>query len=206
MKLIVGITGASGSLYGIRLLEELVVRGTEIHLILTSNGEDVLRHETGLSRRSLMDRLETLAERRGGQSPGTATGGMIFLHENGDLFSPPASGSFLHDGMIIVPCSMASLAGIASGSLHSLLGRAADVTLKERRRLIVVPRETPMSRIHLKAMLTLDEAGGMILPASPAFYNRPGTVDDLVDSVVSRILNALGIENSLFTPWGDTHE
>ena len=131
---------------------------------------------------------------------------MVFLYENEDLFCPPASGSFRNDGMVIVPCSMASLAGIAGGTLHSLLGRAADVTLKEKRRLIAVPRETPLSRIHIKAMLALDETGGMIIPAAPAFYNRPETVTDLVDSVVARILNALGIENNLFKPWGDHHE
>lgn len=197
MKYILAVTGASGSIYAIRLAEELVKKGIELHLIFSANGEDVMLHETKETRFSLVERLKKTREEHKKSAE-------IYLHENNNLFAPPASGSFAHDGMIIVPCSMASLAAIARGTLSSLLGRAADVSLKESRLLLAVPREMPYSRVHLKAMLELQEAGGKIIPASPAFYNHPKTLDDLVNSVVARILDSLGIGHQLFPPWGNS--
>ncbi|MBI9107520.1 MAG: UbiX family flavin prenyltransferase [Spirochaetales bacterium] len=187
-RIIIGITGASGSVYAKRLIEELSGAGHDVHVICSKTGDEVFSYETGISPE---DFIRTL-----GGSPKAPV-----IHQNDNLFAPPASGSFKADAMVIVPASMATLGGIAAGSLQSLLGRSADVCLKERRKLIIVPRETPFSRIHLRNMLELTETGAVILPAMPGFYNHPKTVDDIVNFTVARILDQLGIENTLTKRW-----
>lgn len=187
-KIIIGITGASGSVYAVRLIEELCHGGNELHIVCSETGLEVFKYETGMTPEIFISKLNTDAARP-------------IIHNNSDMFSPPASGSFKAYAMVIAPCSMATLGGLAAGSLRSLLGRSADVCLKERRKLVIVPRETPFSRIHLKNMLELTDAGAVILPAMPGFYNHPETVADIVDFTVSRILDQLGIENSLSKRW-----
>jgi len=186
MKIIIGITGASGSIYAVRLIDELCRGKNDVHIICSETGAEVFKYETGISP----------AEYTAGLDPAKTV-----LHSNDDLFAGPASGSFKADAMVIVPASMATLGGLAAGSLGSLIGRAADVCLKERRKLIAVPRETPFSRIHLKNMLSLTDAGAVILPAMPGFYNKPESVADIVNFTVARILDQLGIENSLTKRW-----
>jgi len=188
MKIIIGITGASGSIYAVRLIEELCRGKNDVHIICSETGSEVFKYETGISPEEFTAGLDTNAAK-------------MVLHSNADLFAGPASGSFKADAMVIVPASMTTLGGLAAGSLGSLLGRSADVCLKERRKLIVVPRETPFSRIHLKNMLSLTDAGAVILPAMPGFYNKPESVDDIVNFTVARILDQLGIENSLTRRW-----
>ncbi len=186
-RYIVGVTGASGSVYAVRLLEELLKSGHEVHFVISQNGQDVMEYETGLT-----------------VSPDYAIAypeGKLVVHAHDDLFAPISSGSFQTDGMAVVPCSMATLGEIAAGSSRNLLGRAADVCIKERRKLVLVPREMPLSPIHLRNMLSLSEMGVTIMPASPGFYHRPQTIGDIVDFVVSRILDALGVENSLYQKW-----
>jgi 4-hydroxy-3-polyprenylbenzoate decarboxylase len=184
-RIILGITGASGSIYAAGLIKELSERGVETHVICTERGAEVFQYEMGLGLKDFTGRLESKP----------------VIHSNSDLFAGPASGSFGAEAMVIVPCSMASLGGIASGSLQSLLGRAADVCLKEKRKLIAVPRETPLSKIHLENMLRLSSAGAVIMPAMPAFYNRPETVEDMVNFILSRILDQLDIPNDLTERW-----
>lgn len=188
-KYIVGITGASGSMYGVRLIEELLKSGNEVHIIITDSGKKVLKYETDYSFDSLIKHLEKFESN-------------IIVQDIDDLFAPTASGSFQTDGMIILPCSMATLGEIANGMSKNLLGRSADVCLKERRRLIIVPRETPFNTIHLKNMIRLNEAGAIILPAMPGFYHRPETIEDMIDFVVGKVMDSLGIENNLFKRWG----
>lgn len=189
-RYIVGITGASGSIYGIRLTEELLKCGSEVHLIITDSGEKVINYETGYSTDSLIKHLEE-------------HGGSISVHDINNLFAPTASGSFKTEGMIIMPCSMATLGEIANGVSKNLLGRSADAALKERRKLIIVPRETPFNTIHLKNMLSLSEAGAVILPAMPGFYHKPETALDMINFVVGKVMDSLGIENQLFRKWGN---
>lgn len=187
-RYIVGITGASGSVYGIKVIRGLLEKGHEVHLVVTDNGKKVMAYETGLGERELLEELSPWKEN-------------LIIHDNQDLFAPIASGSYKTEGMVIVPCSMASLGEIAQGFSKTLLGRAADVCLKEKRKLVLVPRETPLNSIHLKNMLALSEAGAVILPAMPAFYNKPETLDDMVDFIAGRILNSLGVENTLYKEW-----
>ena len=181
-QLIVGISGASGIIYGIRLLEVLREVGVKTCLIITKAAEEILKYESDLS----LKEVRALA---------------ACYYENHDLTAPPASGSFCCDGMVIAPCSMKTLAGIASGYAQNLLLRAADVTLKEGRKLVVVPRETPLNMVHIVNMLKLKKCGAVILPAMPAFYHKPKTVDDLVNHVVGKILDVFGLEHSLYKPW-----
>ncbi|GAA3101361.1 bagremycin/ferroverdin biosynthesis UbiX family decarboxylase BagM/FevK [Streptomyces rectiviolaceus] len=176
MRLIVGMTGATGAVLGVRLLTEL--RGNpqvETHLVLSRWARATVELETGLSARE----VAALAD---------------VSYSPDDQGAAISSGSFPVDGMVIVPCSMKTLAGIRTGYADGLLARAADVTLKERRRLVLVPRETPLSEIHLENMLALARMGASIVPPMPAFYNRPGSVDDIVDHIVARVLDQLGIE------------
>jgi 4-hydroxy-3-polyprenylbenzoate decarboxylase len=187
-RYIVGITGASGSIYGVRLVEELLKNGNEVHFIITDSGKKVLNFETEYTVELLMKHLEKL-------------GGSIKLHDIDNLFASTASGSFKTDGMIILPCSMSTVGEIANGMSKNLLGRSADVCLKERRKLIIVPRETPFNTIHLRNMLSLSEAGGIILPAMPGFYHKPETIEDMIDFVVGKVMDSLGIENNLFRKW-----
>lgn len=187
-RYIIGITGASGSIYGIRLIEELLLRNHEVYLVITENGRKVIGYETGTS---VIEIIERFSNRE-------------LLHEMdvGDLFQPIASGSFRHDGMVVAPCSMSTLAEISCGLSKNLLSRAADVTIKEGRKLILVPRETPLSPVHLRNMLTLSESGVTILPAMPAFYGHPACISELIDQIVGRIMEQLGIENDLYHKWG----
>ena len=186
-RYIVGVTGASGSVYAVRLLEELLGSGHEVHLVVSQNGQDVMEYETGMT----ISPDFTIAHPEG----------KLVIHAHDDMFASISSGSFQTDGMAVVPCSMATLGEIAAGCSRNLIGRAADVCIKERRRLVLVPREMPLSPIHLRNMLSLSEAGAVIMPASPGFYHRPQSVKDIVDFVVSRILDTLGVENSLYQKW-----
>ncbi len=181
-NLIVGITGASGVIYGVRLLETLKQRNVDVYLSVSPAAEINLRLETGMTIKKLM-KLATET------------------YDVNDLAAPIASGSFSVGGMVIVPCSTKTLAAVANGTSDNLITRAADVSLKERRPLILVPRETPLNQIHLHNMLTLARAGATVLPASPAFYHKPETISQLVDHVVGKILDVLGIEHSLFKRW-----
>jgi len=180
--LIVAITGASGVVYGKRLLKVLREKNVETHLIISKAAEKVIEHELEMTRND----MEKLANH---------------AYDVDDLSAPVVSGSFKTDGMIIIPCSMKTLAGIAHGYSDNLVLRAADVTLKEKRRLILVPRETPLNAIHLRNMLGLAEQGVVIVPAMPAYYHKPRDVDDLVDFVVGKVLDLLGIEHTLYKRW-----
>jgi flavin prenyltransferase len=190
IKIIVGITGASGSIYGIRLIEELLKSKIEVHLIITKTGEQVLKYETSYDVLNLKKHLKSFGE-------------TLVIDDIDDLFACVASGSFKADAMVILPCSMSTLAEMSSGITKNLLTRASDVCLKERRKLIIVPRETPLNNIHIKNMLTLSEAGAIILPASPGFYHKPVSIDDMVNFIIGKVFDLLEIENKLFTKWGD---
>jgi 4-hydroxy-3-polyprenylbenzoate decarboxylase len=193
---VVGITGASGSAYALRLVQVLLQQPVRLHLIVSRAGAGVLAHEAGLAAVSPQAVLAAC----GGHRHAEAT---LTLLDPDDLFAAPASGSFRHHGMAIVPCSMRSLAAVAGGLAGELIHRAADVCLKERRPLVLVPRETPLSRIHLENMLRVVDAGAILLPACPAFYRRPQGVAELVDSVVARVLDHLGVEHRLVSRWGE---
>jgi 4-hydroxy-3-polyprenylbenzoate decarboxylase len=183
-RLVVGITGASGAVYGIRLLECLRALPVEVHLIISRWARVTIEHETSYTYSQVKD----LADE---------------VHGENDQAAAISSGSFPTRGMIIAPCSTKTLAAVASGYSHNLIGRAADVTLKERRPLVLVPRESPLSAIHLENMLRLTRAGAVVLPASPGFYHRPASIAELVDFIVARVLDQLGIENTLAPRWGE---
>lgn len=191
-RLVVAITGASGAPYALRFLEEASRHYSEIYLMLSDQALQVISLETDrvVNARNLS--AETLM---GKPFPG------LHILEKKNYFSPPASGSFRHDGMVIVPCSMGTAARIANGISDDLVTRSADVCLKERRKLILVPREMPWNLIHLRNMTQLAEAGATILPAAPGFYHKPQTIDDLVNHVVGRILQQLGIDQTLVPQW-----
>jgi flavin prenyltransferase len=194
-KIIVAICGASGAIYGIRLVAALMKMPIIVYLMISKSGRAVMAHETGFKHKS----MEFFLKESDFQFHEFSK-----IHEidPDDFFASFASGSFRHDGMVIAPCSMNTLAAIASGVTHNLIHRAADVCLKEKRSLILVPRETPLNRIHLENMLRLVDAGAIILPAMPGFYHTPQTIEDLADSVLSRVLDHLGIDNSLSRRWG----
>ncbi len=192
---VVAICGASGALYGLRLLKALLERNTRIYLIISRAGHQVLAHETGYSGEPFHT---FLADRGVIISDGSE---LIPIDEN-DFFTPPASGSFRHDGMIICPCTMGTLAAVASGTAGNLIHRAADVCLKEKRPLILVPRETPLSTLHMENMLKAARAGATILPAMPSFYGKPASIEDLADTVIARILDHLDVAHDLVKPWG----
>jgi 4-hydroxy-3-polyprenylbenzoate decarboxylase len=196
-RYLVCLTGASGALYGLRLLE-LLARGkdlggagggAEVHLVVSAWGERVVEEETGLSIDGHLARLTA------------ATRASITRHDAADLAAPPASGSFRFDAAAIVPASMGTVGALASGNVRNLVHRAGAVALKEGWPLVVAPRETPLSLVDLRNLATLAEAGASILPLCPAFYNRPSTVDELVDGVVSRLLDRMGAHNPLAKPW-----
>lgn len=191
-KLVVAITGASGAPYALRFLEEAAKRFSEIYLMLSDQALQVISLETGRVVNSRSLSVEALL---GFPCPA------VQILDKKNYFSPPASGSFRHDGMVIVPCSMGTAARIANGISDDLVTRAADVCLKERRKLILVPRETPWNLIHLRNMTQLAEAGATILPAAPGFYHKPQSIDDLVDHIVGRILQQLGVEQHLVPEW-----
>ncbi|ADI02201.1 MAG TPA: UbiX family flavin prenyltransferase [Syntrophothermus lipocalidus] len=190
-RFILGITGASGVIYGVRLAEELLAREFEVHLIVSNPARVVLAEELGWDIEQ-----EVVAACRQGIRGCFENG--LFVYENHEIWAPPASGSFRVRGMIIAPCSMSTLAGIANGLSANLVQRAADVVLKERRPLIMVPRETPLSAIHLKNMLELARLGASIVPAMPGFYHKPQSIQDLVDFVVGKVLDLLEIDHDLF--------
>jgi flavin prenyltransferase len=192
----IAITGASGAIYATRTIAALLERGVHVELIVSDYGRRLLRDELGDA--ASVDRfVPYLAERYGaGVNAGTIT-----IHSNRDLGATIASGSHGCRGMAIVPCSMKTLAAVAHGLSRSLFERAADVMLKEQRRLVIVPRETPMSLPQLKNMVLCAEAGAMILPAMPAFYQMPKTLDDLADFMAGKILSALGFDHDLYPPW-----
>ena len=195
----VGITGGSGAPYALRLLAALVEMGHEVHTVISPSGETVVQLETGISLRgSAREKEAALAKAL--EADGKPGRIRVFEHDN--LAAPISSGSFPSAGMVVIPCSTGSLGRIAAGISSNLIERAADVTLKERRPLVVVPRETPLGDIHLENMLRLRRAGADIVAAMPAFYHRPKTIADLVDMIVGRVLDRLGIENSLFHRWG----
>jgi len=215
-EILIAITGASGVIYAKFLIEYLVSRKFDVSLILSKNSIDVINVELGAE-----------IGCRGGVSPPSSQGRRdvaptiikkdniqlkkflncetkkIRLYREDDFLSPYASGSHRFDGMVIVPCSMGTLSAIANGFAHNLIARAADICLKEKIKLIVVPRETPFSCIHLENMLKLSRAGAIILPANPGFYNKPREVSDLVKFIISRILDHLEIENDLVKRWGE---
>jgi len=195
LPIVLAITGASGAPYAVRLLEQLVVAGRRVHLIVSSHGLRLLRTEGDI------DSVAALRERVGAEGWDER----VRVFEDADRGATPASGSARSAGMVVCPCSMGTLSAIAAGSSRSLVERAADVALKERRPLVLVPRETPLSAIHLENMLRVTRAGAIVLPAAPGFYHRPRRIDDLVDFIVARVLDHLRVEHQLAARWeGDT--
>ncbi len=195
-SIVVAITGASGAIYGLRLTEELLRAEERVTLLLTKSGLDVLRYETGLEwEGSTSVRKELMRDYFGSHK--------LDHYAETDLFAPVSSGSSAPRAVVIAPCSMGTAGRIAAGVSDNLIERVADVALKERRDLILVPRETPFNAIHLENLLRLSHAGAAILPAMPAFYHRPKQIEDLVDFVVGKILDGLKIEHHLFQRWGD---
>ncbi len=192
-RLIVGITGASGALYGLRLTRALLGMNYEVHLVVSPAGEQVLACETDISG------LPELTARLTENTPP----GKLILHEHGNIAAPIASGSFKTGGMAVAPCSMGTLAAISQGLAHNLITRSADVCLKERRPLVLMVRETPLHAIHLENMLKLARMGVVILPAMPAFYQRPRTLEDLADFMTGRALDALNLPHTLYRGYGE---
>lgn len=182
MKLTIAITGASGVIYGKRLLEVLQNKKIETHLVISESSKKIIHYELGESEKL----LEKLAN---------------YVYKIDDWNSPIVSGSFRTDGTIIIPCSMKTLAGIANGFADNVILRAADVTLKEKRKLVVVPRETPLNTTHIRNMLELSKQGVYIIPAMPAFYHKPNSIEDLVDFIVGRVLDILEIKHDLYKRW-----
>jgi flavin prenyltransferase len=191
----VGITGASGGIYGVTLVKQLLLAGHKVHLIVTEAGWQVFKEELDWD---TTDRESLLKE----HFP-VDNGAELHYHTLRDFNAPIASGSYKCDGMIIIPCSMGTLSGIAQGASGNLLERAADVMLKERKKLILVPRETPLHAIHLENMQKVVQAGGQVLPAMPGFYHKPKSLEDIVNFLVGKALDNLGVEHHLFTRWGD---
>ena len=182
MKILVGVTGASGCIYGIRLIEELKKEGVETHLIISTGAQKIINHETNYK----YENLKNIAD---------------YYYENDDLFAGPASGSFNLDGMIISPCSIKSLSSIANGFCNNLISRSATCCLKEGRKLVLVLRETPLDYININNMRRAKLAGAIILPAMPAFYFLPKNIDDLINYIVGKILDQFNIKHNLFNRW-----
>jgi len=211
--IVVAMTGASGAIYAVRLLDVLISAGREVHLTISPAAAQVVREELGLELdldhfdpRRLLDAARNMTAREGDAPPAVsdAAFGRLAYHDVRDFRAGIASGSFQTAGMVICPCSMDTLACVAHGMGSNLIHRAAAVHLKERRRLIVVPRETPLSGIQLTNMARLAEAGAIVLPAMPGFYHGPQTIGDLVDFVVARICDQLGVEHALMRRWGNS--
>lgn len=193
-RIVVGISGASGAVYARRMVRLLLTAGVETHLVVSPLGQRLLHDELGMEG---LD-LEALAgvPAVAGQVPG------LILHNYRDVGATIASGSFLHDGMVIIPCSSNSLAAVAAGSAQNLLHRAAAVTLKERRRLVLVHRETPLSLVDIRNMAAATEAGAIVCPANPGFYMLPQTLEDIIDYVAARVLDLLSVPHQLNVRWG----
>jgi flavin prenyltransferase len=187
---VVGITGASGSIYGVRLIRELATRNHHIDVVITNAGKKVMAEELGVSGQKEIENL--LVSRKNVQ---------IRIYENDDFTAPFMSGSNIFEAVVIIPCSVGKLSAIANGISGNLLERAADVALKENRQLLLVVRETPLSLIHLENMVKVVKAGAQVVPAMPAFYHDPKTVDDMVNFIVGKVLNLLKIEHDLFRGW-----
>ncbi len=182
-RIVVGITGATGAVYGVRLLARLsALPGVETHLVISDAASLTLHQEVGMQRRD----VEALAH---------------VVHKNREIGASIASGSFQSDGMVIAPCSMKTLAAVAYGLADNLVARAADVVLKERRRLILMVRETPLNLAHLRNMTAVTEMGGIIFPPLPSFYHRPASIDEMVDHTLDRVLDLLGLENATAPRW-----
>lgn len=181
-RVLVCLTGASGAIYGVRLLRALKSNGHEVHLIVSKWGEETLKYETGIG-------LETLSKEAD------------HVYNDYDLTAGPASGTFPIDSMVVIPCSMKTLAGIAHGYADNLIARAADCSLKERRKLILVPRESPLNLIQIRNMAAVTEAGAIVIPASPAFWAKPKTIEELVDSIVERVLSHLEVISDSAPQW-----
>jgi len=182
-RIVVGITGATGAVYGVRLLARLkAVPGVETHLVVSDAASLTLHQEVGMQRRD----VEALAD---------------VVHKNREIGASIASGSFQTDGMVIAPCSMKTLAAVAHGLADNLVARAADVILKERRRLVLMVRETPLNLAHLRNMTAVTEMGGIIFPPLPSFYHRPASIDEMVDHTLDRVLDLIGVENSAAPRW-----
>lgn len=190
-KIVIGITGASGSIYAKRMIEVLVQQGIQVHVIATEKGKQVFKYELNLN---LAQWIKELSESYSN----------VKLENHQNLFAGVASGSHGFDAVVILPCSMGTLAEISHGLSRNLLTRAADVALKEGRKLVIVPRETPFNTIHLENMTRLSKVGATIIPAMPGFYHHPQTMDDLINFVVGKVLSYLNIEHNLFKSWEDT--
>ena len=196
LPLVMAVTGASGAPYAVRLVEALVAARQPVQLIVSDHGLRLLRTETDIG---------SVAELRL-RVGASAWDEHVTVFDDGDRGAAPASGSARNRGMVICPCSMGTISAISQGTSRSLVERAADVALKERRTLVLVPRETPYSTIHLENMLRLTRAGAVVLPASPGFYHRPTRIDELVDFVVARVLDHLGVAHSIGRRWGEAPE
>ncbi len=196
---IVGITGASGSIYGLRLIRQLLEHDFVVHLVVTEAGWRVLKEEMGWDTTKRKDALarwfgaQVLEER-------------LVYHPNADIGASIASGSYRVQGMVIAPCSMGTLASIAGGISDDLMTRAADVMMKENRPLLLVPRETPLHAIHLENMLKLSRLGVRMIPAMPAFYYKPQSMDEMIDFLVGKVMDSMGIEHQLYRRWGDEQD
>lgn len=200
-RITLAMTGASGAQYGLRLLDCLVREDREGHFLISKAAQLVMATETDVILPSKPQAIQAFLNEYTG-----ATAGQIRVFGKEDWMAPAASGSGAPTSMVVVPCSTGTLSAIATGACNNLIERAADVALKERRQLILVPRETPLSSIHLENMLKLSNLGVTILPAAPGFYHQPQTIDDLVDFVVARILNCLNIPQDMLPRWGEHHQ
>lgn len=192
MKILLAITGASGSIYGLRLLEELLRGGHQVTLAASESGLEVCRYEIGVEPTD----PEALKQRWGLPEAN------LIIRSASDLWAPEASGSAAPEAMVIAPCSMGTIGRVAAGISGNLIERAADVMLKEHRPLLLLPRETPFSTIHLENLLKLSQCGARIIPAMPGFYHRPESMSELVDFVVGKLLDQLGVAHDLFKRWG----
>jgi 4-hydroxy-3-polyprenylbenzoate decarboxylase len=190
--IVMGITGASGAPYAVRLLQSLVAAKQKVQLIVSSHGLRLLKTETDI------DSIDALRKSVGDEQLWDSS---VTVFSNDDRGAPPASGSAPSSGMVVCPCSMGTLSAISVGASRSLIERAADVALKERRKLVLVPRETPLSAIHLQNMLRLTRAGAVVLPAAPGFYGKPRSVNELVDFVVARVLDQLSVPHQIGKRW-----
>jgi flavin prenyltransferase len=190
-RYVLAITAASGPILGIRLVEE-ILRESEVHLVISEGSFEIIRDETGTDWSEASEEVlrKHFATDR------------LFFHKNEDMGAPPASGSFRTDGMIVAPCSMKTLAGISCGYANNLIERAADVSIKEGRPLLLAPRETPFSAIHLENMLKLARIGVKIAPPVPAFYHKPAGIPEIIDFMAGKILDNMGIDHNLFKRWG----
>ena len=199
--IVVGITGASGAIYAVRLLDVLRDAGRDVHLTISTSGRDVIAHELKLN--VDLDHFDGGRFRLNDKEPASERRGKLHYFRYNDFMAPMASGSFITAGMVICPCSGTTLSAVAAGAAGNLIQRAAEVHLKERRKLILVPRETPLSLAHIDNLRRATEAGAVVLPASPGWYNDVRSTNDLVDFVVARICDQLGVEHTLTKRWGN---